>query len=357
MSWPGRVLTILLLPLWLPAAVSFDLNLSKEKVVLGEPIVATFTLRYDRETRVDRIRFPTPKSEDFEVEELNVSRTQEAGEGFLRRYVYLLTPVSVGTLTIPPRKIELSWQDRENYRYISHEFRTKPVKVTVREIPGGLKVVGDYRMRLVSDANRTVANHPVHLELRIDGIGNAGYIPPFDLVIPGASVYPSRPKVTTRWLGGTGYRKRFVQRFTVVADQDFTVPPLRFRYFNVHTEIPETLGSKALKIRVENPEARKRVWIGGALLLAGFLLGALSAWLWFRFRKSRQSEVDSERRIRKAGDDRTLYRLLLAYSDSPQMKPFLTMLEENLYRKGKHRIDRREIVKTMREIKRKTPPG
>ncbi|WP_292656785.1 BatD family protein, partial [Nitratifractor sp.] len=220
---------------------TFSLKLLQNRAWLGEPVLARFTLRYPQTMKVDSVQFKPAGLKAFEVEELNVSAPEKKSGEVVQSFRYLLTPTELGTLTIPPQKIELAYQDKTNYRYITHTYRTKPSKITVREVPEALKVVGDYRMRFVSDADRTLANRPVHLQLHITGIGNARYIPPFDLKIPGAIVYPSKPQVMTRWLGEGKYRSEFVQRFTVLADEDYTVPSLRFRYFNLQTELPEVL--------------------------------------------------------------------------------------------------------------------
>ena len=312
----------------------FTLTLSKEKAWLGEPIFATFTLRYGRDLKVDRAHFEPKGLEPFELLELNATGPKEEEGKIVRVFRYLLTPTEPGSLKIPPQTVELAYQDRENYRYITHRFQSPAKELTVREVPGGLKAVGDYRMALTSDANRTLANRPVHLELRITGIGDAEYIPAFELKIPGASVYPSQPKVRTRWLGGQSYRKEFVQRFTVLAEESYTVPPLRLRYFNLQTEMPEVLETRPLPIEVDNPAKRKEALLRLGFFTAGLLLGALFFWLWIRFGKRRGKETGLLRKIRKARSDEELYRLLLPYSDLAELGPQLRILENRLYGNG-----------------------
>ncbi len=354
MRWLGRSLFLLiLLSFCLFAGVRFDLDLSRTKAYLGEPLFATFTLRYDRTMKVDRIDFPPPKLKDFKVEELNGSAPLRRGTQRLRIYRYLLTPLRVGSLRIPPQTIEMAYQDRENYRYISHTYRSPPRSLTVREVPGALKIVGDYRMRMRSDANATTAGRPVHLELQIEGIGNLDFLPPFDLRIPAAVVYPSKPEITTRWLEGTKYRKYFTQRFTVVAERDVTVPPLRLRYFNLHTEIPETLQTAPLTIGVYNPALRQERWRRAAFFFGGILSGialTLLALLLLRRRRSQRGTL--LQRVRQARSDRELYRLLLPYSDLAQIRPFLKILEERLYGKSTEQIDRKALLNVLNEYMR-----
>ena len=329
----------------------FTLKLSQERAWPGEPVLARFTLRYPQGMEVDSVHFKPAGLKAFEVEELNGSGPVKKGTEVVRNYRYLLTPTKPGTLTIPPQKIELVYQDKKNYRYITHTYRTEPAEITVREVPGAFKVVGDYRMRLLSDANRTLANRPVHLELHIVGIGNARYIPPFDLKIPGAIVYPSKPQVTTRWLGEGKYRTEFVQRFTVLAEEDYTVPSLRFRYFNLHTELPEVLETPPLAIEVKNPAREREHRLRLAIFTAGFILGGFFFWLLAKFLRRRKRQSELSRAILKASDDEALYRLLLPYSDRPELRPYLRQLEARLYSGGGESPDRKRIAEVMRKVK------
>ena len=331
--------------------VEFTLKLSRNQAWLGEPIPARFTLRYPREMNMDKVHFAPADLKVFDVEELNATLPVEEGSEVVRNYHYLLTPTRPGTLTIPPQKIELVYQDRKNYRYITHTYRTKPAKITVREVPGALKVVGDYRIRLMSDANRTLANRPVHLELHVAGIGNARYIPPFDLKIPGAIVYPSKPQVMTRWLGEEKYRTEFVQRFTLLGEEDYTVPSLRFRYFNLQTELPEVLETRPLAIEVDNPAREREHRLRLAIFTVGFIFGGLFFWLLAKFLRRRKRQSELSRAILKASDDEALYRLLLPYSDRPELRPYLRQLEARLYSGGGESPDRKRIAEVMRKVK------
>jgi len=323
----------------------FTLKLSQERAWLGEPVLARFTLRYPQEMKVDSVRFKPAGLKAFEVEELNVSAPEKEESKVVQVFRYLLTPTEPGTLSIPPQTIELTYQDKTNYRYITHTFHTNPEKITVREVPGALKVVGDYRMYLTSDANRTLANRPVHLELHIVGIGNARYIPPFDPKIPGAIVYPSKPQVMTRWLGEGRYRTEFVQRFTVLAEEEYTVPPVRFRYFNLHTELPEVLETPPLTVDVKNPAREREHRLRLAIFAAGFIAGGFFFWLLAKLLNRRKRYGELSRAILKASDDEALYRLLLPYSDRPELRPYLRQLEARIYTGGGEAPDRKKIAK------------
>lgn len=329
----------------------FTVKLSQKRAWLGEPVPARFTLRYPQGMKVDSVHFKPAGLEAFEVEELNVSAPEKKHGEVVQSFRYLLIPTKPGTFTIPPQKIELAYQDKKNYRYITHAYRTKPAKIAVREVPGVLKVVGDYRMRLVSDANRTLANRPVHLELHIVGIGNARYIPPFDLKIPGAIVYPSEPRVTTRWLREGKYRTEFVQRFTLLGEEDYTIPPIRFRYFNLQTELPEVLQTPPLAIEVKNPARVRENRLRLAIFAAGFVLGGFFFWLLTKFLRRRKRQNELSAAILKASNDEALYRLLLPYSDRPELRPYLRQLEARLYGGGGESPDRKRIAEVMRKVK------
>jgi hypothetical protein len=338
----------MLFPWLLWGAVGFDLKLNQRTPYLGEPVVATLRLAYTPDTKVDRVRIVPPRSEAFEIRILG-EESPRSEDGKLRRlYRYLLTPLRVGPLTLPPFKAELTWQDPKTYLYTVHSYHTAPAKLTVREVPGGLTPVGDLRLRLRSDRNATEAYAPVHLELTVSGEGNLEFLKPFSVRIPSATVYPSAPKVTIH-PKGKSYITTFRQRFTVLSDREIRVPPLRLLYFNTKTGIPETLQSRPLTITVKNPAARREFWLRVGLLLGGALLGAMAVWLWMRYFSVRFA---GGRFFGKRMSDRELYRKLLPYSGDPRVRELIDKLEGALYRGEKVSIDRREAWKLLRTIKR-----
>jgi hypothetical protein len=345
----GRAWLLLCLPWLLSGAVHLDLNLSRSTLYLGEPAVVTLRLGTTPDTRVDRVRIVPPRSEAFEIHKLDEKKPTVTGEEIRREYRYLLTPLRLGTLTLLPFKAELTWQNPKTYLYTIHSYETQPVKLTVREVPGGLSPVGDLRLRLSSDRNATQAYEPIHLELQISGEGNLEYLKPFSLRIPGATVYPSAPKLLARPTK-EGYRKTFTQRFTVIADREIQVPPLRLLYFNTKTGIPETLQSPPITIEVENPAAKRELWLRIALLLGGVLLGAAAMGLWMGHLRGRMA---GGWRLRRSMDEKELYRQLLPYSDDPKAKELLEKLEARLYRGEKAAIDHREARRLLRRIKEK----
>ncbi|ADV46095.1 BatD family protein [Nitratifractor salsuginis] len=348
MKMIDRVWLLLCLPWLLWGAVGMDLRLSKNTLYLGEPAVVTLRLGITPDTRVDRVRIVAPHSEAFEIRKLDEKKPRIEGGEIRREYRYLLTPLRLGSLSLPPFKAELTWQDPKTYLYTVHSYKTKPLKLTVREVPGGLNPVGDLHLQLTSDRNATQAYEPVHLELVISGEGNLEYLNPFSLRIPGATVYPSAPKLATRPTK-EGYQKTFTQRFTVIADHEIHVPPVRLLYFNTNTGIPETLQSPSLTIEVGNPAARRELWLRIALLLGGVLLGAAVMGLWMGYLRDRIGGV----RLRPWMSDRELYRQLLPYSDDPKARELLEKLEARLYRGEKEAIDYQEVQRLLRRLRSK----
>ncbi len=328
--------------------VVFDLNLSSKRVYLGEPILATFTLSYPVSLKVDRVEFKPKEFEAFEFEELNETK-EEKFNSIKYSYYYLLTPIKLGSLSITPQIAKLSYQNPKNYRYITHSFKTKRIKIIVREVPNMLKIVGDYKMDLSSDTNSTKANHPIHLILKITGKGNSKYIPPFNLKIPNAIVYPSKPTIHNYYIKD-GYKTEFIQRFSLIGEQDFTITPIKFRYFNTKIELPQTLQSHILKIKVDNPQKTKENWLRLGFFILGILVGILAILIFLHFYKKRENK-DLIQRIRKIKSDKELYRLLLPLSNNSSIRQILKELEERIYTKSQIPIDRKRVIKIIQSIK------
>ncbi|WP_457607740.1 hypothetical protein [Nitratifractor sp.] len=332
----------------------FGLRLSGEKVYAGEPIVATLTLRYEAAHPVERYDFRGVKAPGFGIEKLEESGEIAEGDEKLRRFIFLLTPRRAGEATIPPQSIEVAIQDPESYRIVSRTLRTKEKRVEVLPLPAGVNLVGDYRMELQSDRNASRADEPLGLTLRITGEGDVKQIPPFELKIPGAMVYRTPPQIRFEKTKGE-YLGRFTQHFTVIAREDFTVPPLSLKLLNPSTGVVEILRTAPIPIRVENPAARRERIALLLALLSAFALGVVTTLLWLRLRRRRRSlETPIARRILRASDDRELYGLLLPYSDDPRLAPFLQGLEEKLCSGGGESLDRREIVEIVERIRQRS---
>ena len=70
----------------------------------------------------------------------------------------------------------------------------------------------------------------------------------------------------------------------------------------------------------------------------------------FFTKKEKRGEVNIVKMIQKAKDDRALFTLLLPYSkEDTRISNALNQLEENLYKKASHKIDREDLMEFFEE--------
>ncbi len=329
----------------------FELNISSSRLYLGEPTIATFTLIYPSKLKVDSIHSNPSSLNNFDIEELNKTKVKKIGDIIKKRYYFLLTPLKIGTLKITPQTIELSYQNLKNYRYITHHFNTKVKSIIVREVPNMLKVVGDYKIELKSDKNSTKANEPIHLVLKIVGKGNSRYIPPFKLKIPKAIVYASKANFHNYYTKD-GYISEFIQRFTIISEQDYTIAPIRFRYFNIKTELPEILETPKIDIKVDNPKITRDNWIHFGFFIFGFFTGSVMLFIILFFYKRREIDTPLIQQIKSAKSDKELYRVLLPLSNNYHIRQIVQELENNIYKNSQKSINIKDIIKNIRNIEK-----
>jgi hypothetical protein len=191
---------------------------------------------------------------------------------------------------------------------------------------------------------------PLRLELTVEGRGDLELLP---LLTPETgkqvSLFADRPRID-REFNGTAYRERWRRAFLLVADHDYTLPPLTLRVFNPRTGLVETLSTPSLTVKIPPPPfppSRLAVW--AVLFLAGLATGMGLLLLLHRLRHRKVRSPLSTHLLRRA-TERELYEMLLPYAGDAEVDEALKKLERNLYGKEQVKIDRKGIAETMERV-------
>ena len=258
------------------------LNLSKREVMVGEPITATLKI-YQRAnlTGFEDAKFPkfngfwsqevdTPQSIEFQREQVGDKMYNAA---VLRRWV--LIPQKSGTLTIDPSEIVCLvnvrtqrprtgsiFDDFFENDYVTQRQRvsTSAIAVKVSALPAGAPAgfsgaVGEYSVtaKLSKDALKT--HDAASLIVTVTGKGNVSLVeaPKIDFP-PDFEAYDVKTTSGTDRSGTSG-SKTFEYPFIPRSPGEFTLPPVRFSYYDVKNRRYATASTDSLKLSVERGAA------------------------------------------------------------------------------------------------------
>ena len=392
--------------------VKLLLKVDKHDVMVGEPIRLDLIIKYRADAGFVKydpqpIEFP-----NFWVKP--VGQVEDGVDGVYRTktHHYLLFPQKGGDFKIGPVTVKFAKRTQSpqipfandpffNDFFATVEWRryaSNGIDIHVNPLPAGLELFGDFKLSVSVDKEEVEANQPVRLTIRIEGEGNIDDIQKFQPNIPNAVVYADEPVIKSRLVNGH-YGGLFTQTVTIVADRDYTIPPLYLRYVDATTKQVVEKKSQPIQIHVkgsqpatttqEHPTTSKSevtekpsldrttqenpspsspsndshpnssnawAWI----LLLGIVIGGVATWSILHYRPQLPNisylSHPTARAIRRAKDDKQLFELLLPYTKTdPTIASAVQQLEENLFQGKQHRVDRKllaEIVEMIEEDKR-----
>ena len=349
--------------------VRFTLKLNKQKAYVGEPIVATYTLKIRRSVKIIDYAFNMPNFDNFWVKEIkSKEKPKMEGEYFIKRISFLLIPQRGGVLNIPPAlfKYATASASRDVFGFSITTPKWKSVasnaaKVVAKALPKDVDLVGDFTITAVVDKDRVKANEPVNLTVTIQGYGNAENFEGVELNISNATVYANKPQISESIQGERLYTK-FVQNISIISDENFTIPALHIPFFHLSKERIEYLKTKPFYITVKGAKkyitekntlpstptnAKKATsssgWIWfGAGLVAGMVLACLLFFVYRFWRIKKVPRLSSKKELLK--------RLLANVDKDPKIASLAQALYEEIYEGKRGRLKRKEIEKMLKGI-------
>ena len=335
-----KILTSLLLgSLLCTAQSSYTLTLSKQKAYVGEPLTATLMLESNSTEAIHKIHYKPLKLEGYKI----IPFPNESGEQKSRHF--LLFSHFPGSRTLTPQQIEVAHKDPRTYRNIWQTLKTPPVTLTILPLPAGVQTVGNYTLQSTIDHQRVQSNKPLNLTVTIKGKGSLESVKPWQLKLKDALVFESKPQIHGQIINGV-YQSTLTQTFAIIAEKDFILPSIQWKYLNSDTGLIETLSTPSYQIQVTGAAQKREILTYTGLILLGLLLGILLSILVWRFRnRTTPPDTPLSKQIRNNTSDKKLYHILLPYADDDTVSEILGKLEENLNQGAGHTIDRSDIAK------------
>ena len=382
------------------APVQLEMRLAKSEVYVGEPVRLDLIFKKAPNANFAKIEIAEPELKTFWAKKLPDSEPETKDGYITQTYSYLLFPQREGEFTIPATfaKLGVAQQNRRNQMFNDSFFAvyggpqiswkklfSNESKLRVKALPDNLEIFGDFHISAKVDKKEVTANKPVNLTLEIKGKGNLDDIKKFTLNIPDAVVYADEPSVEASVNNGN-YKGVFRQKIAIVADRNYTIEPISFRYFDKKEKKEKTIQTQAFSIMVKggsntkihplieeqtpstNPIVEntvdhsvvtqtakedtneKYLW-----LLSGLILGTLLTYLGSLLLSTKRVKRPKKERsliekVERAKDDKALFELLLPYvSSHPSLKTTLSKLEKNIYKQGAETIDKEDIYEVFEE--------
>lgn len=250
----------------------------KSSVSKGEQILATVKLYLSQNVPLngfDDVKLPSYEgfwTKDIEVPtQINFTREVFNGRiyqvGVLKKTI--LFPQQVGNIRIDPFEISCLVRQRvrqqqsffddffDNYRVVKAKVVSDPVTISVKELPGQpdgfTGAVGHFSFSGALDKTDGKTNEAMTLKLTVSGNGNLNLINPPKIELP-QDFESYEPKTSDKTLasesgmsGSISFEYLFIPRYA----GNFTIPAIKFVFFNPNTRQFETKTTEAFNIHIE----------------------------------------------------------------------------------------------------------
>jgi len=250
----------------------------KSSVSKGEQILATVKLYINQNVPLngfDDVKLPSYEgfwTKDIEVPtQINFTREVYNGRiyqvGVLKKTI--LFPQQVGNIRIDPFEISCLVRQRvrqqqsffddffDNYRVVKAKVVSDPVTINVKDLPGQpdgfTGAVGNFSFNGALDKTEGKTNEAMTLKLTVSGNGNLNLINPPKIELP-QDFESYEPKTSDKTIasengmsGSISFEYLFIPRYA----GNFTIPAVKFVFFNPNTRQFETKTTEAFNIHVE----------------------------------------------------------------------------------------------------------
>ena len=370
-----------------------EVKADKQEVKVGESINLNVIFKYKLDSRIDKLQLSEPKLENFWIKKVDdVEKTSEK-DYIVFKQKYLLFPQKSGEYDLSSLEADIgkivkekisnemlddpllrnsffrdSFFDSVTNKLTWQKIYSNALHISVKPLPNNLELFGDYSLTSTVDKTSVDANQPVNLTISITGKGNIDDIQKYNLTIPNVVSYADEPKIEETFQTDE-YGGNFTQKIAFVAQNDYTIPRIELTYFDKNTNQVKTIHSEPINIKVinNNPnnsavkietnnipkvpndnktsEIKEDKNINYIVLALIVLFVILASLLFFKKKKTTKIEKDIVKAIKKAKNDKELFELLLPYSKKSEIiTDVLNKLEENLYKKTNHKIDKNELM-------------
>ncbi|RLA81772.1 MAG: hypothetical protein DRG78_08675 [Epsilonproteobacteria bacterium] len=235
----------------------FDLSISlnKKDIFVGEEVLLTMTFKYRKDVQLYDLKFIEPNFDNFWSKQLKSNQQPEDNIYVIQKIKYLVFPQKSGDLVISPFNIIAIMPDgnaRNSFFGAStknkHIYSNK-LKLNVKPLPSDVHLIGNFKINTKIDKSSIKVGEAVSFQLEISGRGNIDDLEEYSLDIPTATIYDNESKKDFNIQNGK-YGGVYTKSYSIVASNNFIIPPITLKYFDKTTKSVKTVSSKAYNIKV-----------------------------------------------------------------------------------------------------------
>lgn len=343
---------------------SLEMRVLKTNLMQFEGVPIEFIFKREASVDVKDLRFEPPKFENFWLKEGKKSKSETKDGYVIHKINFFIFPQKAGDFELSPARVDAGVisQSRDIFNMLSNQLNWKSVfsntiKLHVEPLDGA-HLYGNFDINATIDKVTINENEGVNLIVKITGIGNFDDIEPFTFSMEGANIYADKPTVKT-FLQEDSVGGEFLQKFSISSSKDFTIPEIKLTYFDSKEKKLITKTTKPLHVKVNVTKKEKDILIkpekeimleksndNSIEIIVAFFAGLLFAVLLGVI--AYYSKV-KKFQLPKFKNEKDLLKALLKYrGKSAEIDEHIKILEENLYAKGKHKVNTKEIKKLIK---------
>ena len=336
-----------------------DINISKNNLYLGENAILKLT--FIKKADAESIQIQRPYIKNFFLKEINSTEITKNKQDIIH-YNFLIIPQKSGKYKVGPliAKIgKLVKINTDNFIKIAslkyQNIYSNKLNINVKPIPKN-SIFGDFNISIKSK-NEIKANEPNNVTLKISGCGDFYSIEPFNLNIDNTTIYKRKPKLNLS-IKNNKLCGVYTQTFSIIANNNYVIPSIKLKTFNgkIHT-----ISTPKIYVKVKNPIKSENITytktsdnklnlkfiilISLISLIVGIVIGIL-------FLKAYNYLKNSEYTKIKKANEKELLNILKKYEENKKIKEIMQKIEENIYKNAKNKINKKEIIKIIKEIKK-----
>lgn len=240
----------------------FDLKLkvNKNKVYVAEDIKLTLIFKYSTKANIIDIGFTDPVFENFWSKQYGKPVKYSQNGFVVQELTYLLFPQKEGLLKIDPVKIDIVLQDpRDPFSFLGQgknkRIYSNSIDIDVKPLPNNVKLIGDFKIKTKVNKTTIDSGEAVSYSINIEGRGNIDDLDEIKLDIPDVTIYENKAKKTYDVNSSGKYGGTYTKSFSIVAQNNFTIPAISIKFFDKKTKKIKTINSKLYNIKVKNKTA------------------------------------------------------------------------------------------------------